>query len=1012
MRHIRGLSLGAKLNLALLSFLLVLGAAASGIIFYGFNRTQDDATERSQEALEEQGKLALLALVGGVSESGGLQVEWAAEIGHRASSYMEEFKAGAMPVEVDTSRFVRTENGVWYDPDAGRASDVVVPNHVEDLTQAHLEDITYSAALDPLFPALVEGFPGELSGEGFRPIAIIFVGINGVGRYYPPIGIQESTPSDLDVADFVNRFGPIVNPEHTTSWTPPYEDLNGRGLVITAQTPIYQGDTFRGIFEVDLSIDRLAEELNEINPTPGGFAFYVDTEGEIMRSAAFPLLTRESGENEELASILEAMGASPQGAAPIVEQVALDGREYFLAYTAMPAIGGSIAAAAPVDEVTAEAASITAGIDDEGSRTLRVMLVAMGGLFIAGLAAATTVNRRLLVRPLQQLAAATRQVAGGDLTVRVDADRHDELGDLASGFNVMVEQLRESERTLEGRVEARTRELQALLETSKALSSTLELQTVLDEILDQLKALVDCAGASVLLQEGEELVQLAVHRPSTAGPIDPSPARSLAVAHGLIWEAIRQGKPVMIEDVRAESPFADAYRAQVKYDLARTPVAYVRAWAAVPLMARDGVIGMLAMASETPGGLDERDVELAGAVAAQAAVAIQNAALYERTKVQAKETEALLRADAELFQTLSLNAVLQALVDVAVDVLGADKSIVVLHEGDIDVIRAARNYAPETRASFNVVLAGMPHEEPAPAGQEAHVYSDARLAPEYMAPTLALEGIASHISVPIRDAQRMLGAFSVSFVETHAFTKDEERLFMALADRAAVAIQNADLYERAQQAASLEERQRLARELHDSVSQALFGIALGAQTARLRLDSNPAAAVEPVEYVMSLAQAGLAEMRALIFELRPESLESEGLVAALEKQVAAAQARHNLPIETELCEEPDCRIEIKEALYRIAQEALNNVVKHAQASHVSVSLSVQDGALVLVVADNGVGFDATATYPGHVGLLSMPERAAKLGGTAKVVSSPGAGARVEAVIPVEPDLVGPADMAR
>jgi signal transduction histidine kinase len=247
----------------------------------------------------------------------------------------------------------------------------------------------------------------------------------------------------------------------------------------------------------------------------------------------------------------------------------------------------------------------------------------------------------------------------------------------------------------------------------------------------------------------------------------------------------------------------------------------------------------------------------------------------------------------------------------------------------------------------------------------------------------------------------MLGVFGVSFVTKHEFTADERRLYLALADRAAVAIQNAELYERAQHAASLEERQRLARELHDSVSQALYGIALGTRTARMRLGEDPHNAAEPIDYVATLAQAGLAEMRALIFELRPESLEQEGVVAAIEKQTASIGARYKLDVTLDLGEEPDCAIDIKEALYRIAQEALHNVVKHAQAQHVEVRLRRDAGTVQLVVRDDGRGFDTTQSFPGHVGLQSMPERAQKLGGTVAIESAPGSGTTVTASVPVD-----------
>lgn len=214
-----------------------------------------------------------------------------------------------------------------------------------------------------------------------------------------------------------------------------------------------------------------------------------------------------------------------------------------------------------------------------------------------------------------------------------------------------------------------------------------------------------------------------------------------------------------------------------------------------------------------------------------------------------------------------------------------------------------------------------------------------------------------------------------------------------------VAERTRELYEQARALVSLEERQRLARELHDSVSQALYGIALGARTGRALLDRDPARAAEPLDYVLSLAEAGLAEMRALIFELRPESLEAEGLAAALIKQAAAIRARHGLEVNTFFCEEPAAPLAVKEALYRIAQEALNNVIKHAQATRVELCLDQTETGLTLDVRDNGVGFDAAGPFPGHLGLMSMRERAEHLGGVFTIESAPGAGSLIRVHIP-------------
>jgi signal transduction histidine kinase len=208
------------------------------------------------------------------------------------------------------------------------------------------------------------------------------------------------------------------------------------------------------------------------------------------------------------------------------------------------------------------------------------------------------------------------------------------------------------------------------------------------------------------------------------------------------------------------------------------------------------------------------------------------------------------------------------------------------------------------------------------------------------------------------------------------------------------------LAQQAQALAALQERQRLARELHDSVSQALYGISLGAHTAREALQSDPAEAIAPLEYVIALTEAGLAEMRALIFELRPESLATEGIIAALAKQVTVLRARYHLTVDAQLGEEPTLSLESKEALYRIAQEALHNIVKHASASTVTLRLVGQDGELTLEVRDDGKGFDPTEPFPGHLGLASMQERAALLGGTCSLESAPAQGTRLRVCIPL------------
>jgi signal transduction histidine kinase len=260
--------------------------------------------------------------------------------------------------------------------------------------------------------------------------------------------------------------------------------------------------------------------------------------------------------------------------------------------------------------------------------------------------------------------------------------------------------------------------------------------------------------------------------------------------------------------------------------------------------------------------------------------------------------------------------------------------------------------------------------------------------------------VRTWVGVPLMVRERLVGWLSLHHGEPEAYAQHHVALAQTIANQAATAIENARLYGQARRLAALEERQRLARDLHDSVSQVLYGIGLGARTAGALLDRADlmpelrSSLAEPLDYILSMAEAGLAEMRALIFELRPDSLEREGLVAALSRQAAALRSRHNLAVHTEFCEEPTLSFEEKETLYRIAQEALNNIVKHAQAQRVDIRLSVSQGELELELADDGVGFDPHAEYAGHMGLNSMRERAAQVSGVLEIESDAGQGAVV------------------
>ena len=242
------------------------------------------------------------------------------------------------------------------------------------------------------------------------------------------------------------------------------------------------------------------------------------------------------------------------------------------------------------------------------------------------------------------------------------------------------------------------------------------------------------------------------------------------------------------------------------------------------------------------------------------------------------------------------------------------------------------------------------------------------------------------VAVPLIYQGRAMGALAGYYAKGYQLGDTEVAFLRIVASQAATTLEIMRLFGLGQQKAALEERQRLARELHDSVSQALYGIGLGAQTALDLLNKEPAAAAEPLRYVQRLAEAGLAEMRALIFELRPESLEKEGLVAALRRQAALLRARYEIEVVENLGEEPDLTARAKESLFRIVQEAMQNIAKHSRATHVNIQLESTDSTVWLEIVDDGVGFDAAREFPGHLGLQSMRERASTIGGKLEVTS--------------------------
>lgn len=282
-------------------------------------------------------------------------------------------------------------------------------------------------------------------------------------------------------------------------------------------------------------------------------------------------------------------------------------------------------------------------------------------------------------------------------------------------------------------------------------------------------------------------------------------------------------------------------------------------------------------------------------------------------------------------------------------------------------------------------------------------------------PLLRNRRVISSVCVGIPGQLRPFGTFGVDVTASRMFSDEEVNFLLAVANVLALAVihiqanqlldqrieeRTHDIEQRliaaAQAQAVMEERQRLARDLHDSVTQALYGVTLHAQAARRWLATGDVAtALDSLRALQDTAQEALDEMRLLIFELRPPILEQVGLVAAVQARLSAVEGRANLQTKLVADEIDRLPAHVEQALYRIALEALNNVLKHAHARCVTVHVRQMQRAVVIEVDDDGVGFDpAAASTNGGIGLRGITERVAQLGGQVSVQSAPGAGAHL------------------
>jgi PAS domain S-box-containing protein len=448
-----------------------------------------------------------------------------------------------------------------------------------------------------------------------------------------------------------------------------------------------------------------------------------------------------------------------------------------------------------------------------------------------------------------------------------------------------------------------------------------------------------------------------------------------------------------------------------------------RALLVVPLIVQNELIGALMLTLDQPDAYTDQQVEVAREIAAPLAIAIQNAGLLEAERA-AREENARLLEQIQLHastleeqvgeRTRDLSA-LYAVTAVANQFLEVDS---LLEKSLERVTEALGCHAAAVHLMSDepqrLELKALASSWPDGADTRVLVEESERLARQVFQDNRPVLRTGStkdldppdrenwrppHASagVPMRARGEILGALCVFCSARHEFSDSDITLLGSIADQVGGAVENARLRVKAEQGAVMHERDRLARELHDSVTQALYSLTLFAEAALDRTRNQQMNVVqEHLEEIELTAHQALKEMRLLLYELRSTPLVPEGLAEALRHRLDAVETRAGVQARLVTGSLESLPAPAEEGLYRIAQEALNNVLKHADASTVTVEFRVDPTCIIMEVSDDGRGFDRDAVLRrGGLGLSTMGERAESLGGALTIASQPGAGTRIE-----------------
>jgi signal transduction histidine kinase len=538
--------------------------------------------------------------------------------------------------------------------------------------------------------------------------------------------------------------------------------------------------------------------------------------------------------------------------------------------------------------------------------------------------------------------------------------------------------------------EARRRqELEALVVISSALRQARTSESMLLPLVEKCIQVLGADAGALLLLKGRAL-ELAAGR----GPSEALLGRQHPPGSDSPWMVVQTGEPLFIPDA-GQSELCQG-------DLCRALMERLTAAAFIPLKTAEATVGLLHLAYRSRREFPEEDRRLLTTIAEMAGNALHRASVMEtleqRVADRTRELAALYDVSAVASESLDLQTALERSLERALVAMQSAVGTIHLLDETEETLRLAAHQAIPLAAAAQTDFSMPPPYLTDWVMQHGEPLVIPDLAAEPQGPQAAtMAGPRAYAGVPMQARRRVLGVLSVVRETGRQFNVEELALLASIADQVAVVVENARLQQQAEQAAVVEERARLARELHDSVTQSLYSVTLLADATR---DFTEAGEWERVKHYLGrmseTARQALKEMRLLLYELRPPIIEQEGLLEALSRRLDAVEGRAGVEVRLLAKEWVDLPAPVEETLYRIAQEALNNALKHAEATLVTVHLRADADSVDLEVVDNGKGFDLDSVRRrGGMGLLSMRQRAEKLGSKLMILSTPGEGTSVK-----------------